>query len=657
MTAGIEKPCYITFENKTDVESAYVYTYLIDGSGAQINYRIDFKNCDKGFVYKLRITDSNNNTVYSTERYCDMKSQSGSFCIEKPALWNPLGYGKQPVYTFEVTVEDNVYKTNFGIRTVRISELPDKPGSSAYNLCREIKKSESALEYDFNENFTSFTLIVNGKKIFCKGANWVPTEPFVSEVDNKKITDILETAAAAKVNMIRVWGGGMFESDHFYSECDRLGIMVTQDFLMACGHYPEDEEWFLDLIRTEVEYAAKLIRNHPCLMWWTGDNENAVNGNNLVSSYPGRTVALKAIAPILNEYDPNRAFLPSSPYGGDRYASKTVGTTHNTQFLSYFFEFIENGNADSFKEYYKQYLARFVAEEPSLGAASYSSLRRFMTDEDIFDTDTMWYYHTKSNPALKKEILEYTITFAEKMLGKFENGRDRLFKLQYLQYEWIRVSFELFRRNMWFCSGVIYWMLSDCWPAAAGWSIIDYYGVPKASYYSFKRCASDLIGSIEKNDGKLTLSLCNDSLSEIGAETAVRKYNYKTGDCVCEYTLSEKVLPQSVKQVVLNENCNNCNDCEIVICDIKYSGMTDRCFYINNSCRIKKGGDIKVIENTDDYIVIKSDRYLHSVYLDGKYLFADNYFSMLPGETRKIEKTKSLSGGNSETEIISYVLA
>ena len=173
---------------------------------------------------------------------------------------------------------------------------------------------------------------------------------------------------------------------------------------MACGSYPEEEDWFIDELKKEAEYVVRLCRNQPCLVWWSGDNENAVKGRDTDENYCGRRSAYDGIAPVLYREDPYRRFLPSSPFGGSYYASNTVGTTHNTQFLGQLFKYIESEDLSNYKDEFKKYRARFIAEEPQLGAVSLSSLRRFMSEEDIFGGEAMWRYHMKSNPGLKREL-------------------------------------------------------------------------------------------------------------------------------------------------------------------------------------------------------------------------------------------------------------
>lgn len=652
VTCGISKPCYLVFENQPAVESVSVYTVQLDRFGAELCCDLFFKNRKGGFHYTVEIVDPKGQVIYQNSRYCDEAWQQETVCLEHPQLWQPNGMGAQPLYTLAVTVGAERFIQTFGVRTVRLLQLPDTPDSAAYNLCRTLQETKSGREYDNNKVFSSFTVLINGQRVFCKGADWAPCEPLVSEMKNEKITRILELSAAAGLNMLRVWGGGWFESAHFYNECDRLGIMVTQDFLMACGHYPEDEPWFLNALQQEAEYAACYLRNHPCLIWWTGDNENAVRGNDQMSAYPGRTAAFKAIAPVLKKLDPTRRFLPSSPYGGDRYASKTAGTTHNTQFLNTLFELIEQDDLTEYKELYKEFIARFIAEEPAMGAVSTPSLLRMMEEADVYERDEMWYYHTQSNPGLQRHLLDFMICFAEKVLGPFENGADRCFKLQYLHYEWMRVSFEQARRNLWFCSGILYWMLADCWPAAVGWSLIDYYGLPKAAYYCFKRCAKSLTASIDRVAEKLEVTLTNDSPHALQTEMTLTLLNYRTGHRLFTETQPVNVAAQSTVKVpttvVLDRE-------QILICDLNGT-ITDRAFYKKGKLPLTAVNTVRVLSQQENRVTVTADSYVHAVRLEGGFVFEENYFSLLPGEQKTVCFSKAAGFENVPLTVTGYTL-
>lgn len=638
VTCGICRDAYIVpYAEKTAVRNAYIYTKNLDEDSAQLGIELYFeKQC--GGVLTFQIFDDRGIVIKRFQRFCDEKFVVLGAEIEEPQLWYPHGYGGQPLYTFAVWDENGeLYSEKFGIRTVKIMQLTDCEDGAYYNKCIALKKSEFAKYYDKNEEFSGFILKVNGIRIMCKGANWVPSEPFQNGSCDKKVTETLELAKLAGFNMLRIWGGGTFESEHFYDECSRLGIMVTQDFLMACGKYPEDEQWFLDELAKEAEYASIYLRNQPCLMWWSGDNENAVEGCETDENYPGRRAAYHAIAPVLYKNDPYREFLPSSPYGGTKYASNTVGTTHNTQYLSYTFAYFEKEDLSDYKEYFQQYRARFIAEEPAMGAVGIHTLRKMMAEDEIFGDDlSMWTYHTKTNPELSKELFQYIWMFAEKVLGRFENAKDRFFKLKYLQYEWVRITLEQARREKWFCSGIIYWMLNDCWPAAAGWSFLDYYNVPKAAFYSFKRCAALVMASINYENGVYRVYVSNDSLKDVNVKLTLRSVDVKNNEVTELYEAHSTAIANSTQ--VLAEHRKSYGKSIVVIADIYHDDKHDRAFYRKGALNlVKKEIEYEIGESK---IIVRASEYIHAVEIDACVLLEDNCFSLMPGEERCISYSK-----------------
>lgn len=653
LTCGISKPVYLMFDNDFEIDNVYIYTSTSDSFGAVVDVHGETRNYKDGKMVYINVYSPSGEKLFEKKECLATKFFVETICIENPQLWYPNGYGEQPLYLFEISSEDDIlFSQKFGIRTVRIIENRDEAGSEYYNKCIEIKQNPSADEYDRNDEFCGFILAVNGIKIMCKGSNYVPTEPFVSEETDKKITAVLELAKECGTNILRVWGGGKFEREHFYSECDRLGIMIIHDFMMACGEYPEHEKWFIDELISESEYAAKLIRNHPSLMWWQGDNENAIRGTFEDKNYHGKLSAYEGILENLKKYDYSRRFLVSSPYGGKLFASKTVGTTHNTQFLNYVFDYIEENTLEDYKEYLGMYLARFVSEEPSLGAICKNSMLRLMTEEDIYAEDMkMWYKHTRTNPYLKHEVLEYIVMLAEKILGGFKNSEDKYFKLKYVQYEWIRVSLENLRRNKWFSSGVVYWMLNDCWPAASGWALIDYFCMPKASYYSFKRAAKPVITSISREkDKKLFLTLCSDDLSINEYRLEAYKLNYNSNSRETVFLRAISNLKNDNLRLELNADISSD---ELLICDL-FSDfkLVDRSFYKDGILPISKTFEMDFERIDVNSIKIKADRYIHAVELDGEYIFSDNYFTLLKDE-EKVVKVKLL-GENKEIKALGY---
>lgn len=649
VTCGIWRDVYIDLTDGFAVKNAYIYTESISEDSAQIVVEAEFENYQSGGFAEMEILDPDGKSVYRHRWFRKEAFLKEYIDLPGAKLWYPAGYGEQPLYTLRLSGKE--YR--FGIRAVRIQQLPDEKGSPYYQKCLEIKDSISGKIYDRNEDFSGFLLYINQCPIMCKGANWVPCEPFPSAEENSKITTLLSLAKEAGVNMLRVWGGGFFEKQHFYEECDRLGILVTQDFLMACGQYPDEKEEFIHQLKKETEFAALTLRNHPSLVWWSGDNENAILGYDEAETYKGRAAIHQGIFPVLNRLDPKRRFLLSSPCGGTPYASKTVGTTHNTQYLGEsIFPYILQSDMTDYKEHFAQYLARFIAEEPTSGAISLPSLRRFMTESDIFDSEEMWQYHTKSNPDLSFTLFDVLLCFSRKVLGDFTDSADRYFKLKYNQFEWIRVSMENIRRNRGFVNGIVYWMWDDCWPAASGWSFVDYYGLPKAAYYSFKRCAGELLVSIDKKEA-YEIYLCNDGLSSKDVSLSLSYVH--NGKMVPIQTVTATVATGSERVTSLPLWVMPSD--AILICDAKCGDLSDRAFYKAGKLPIIPCDALSVVSRTENSITVTASAYVHAVELEGEYIFDDDYFSLLPGEERTVTFRPSEKAESDGITVTGYTIS
>lgn len=657
VTCGIWRNVYIEYGDDFCVDSAYIYTESIDEYSAQLYVELDFKNYSNGGLVDIEIISPNGQVVGGTSLYVREPKAVRRFDIDEPLLWFPAGYGEQPIYTLKVTAGDNVYTENFGIRTVKILQLEDKEGTEYYNLCKKLQERKHTEIEDKNSSYSGFQLLINGKKIFCKGANWVPSEPFPSAETKERLENFISIAKKMGVNMVRVWGGGIFEDKNFYDSCDKHGILVTQDFLMACGTYPEKEDWFIEKLKKEADYAVKLLRNHPSLVWWSGDNENATLGSDTVYDYRGRDSALRGIAPYIYKLDPSRQFLPSSPYGGNTYASFTKGTTHNTVFVGEMYEYFTDSDCSDYKEYFGQFLARFIAEEPTFGAVSRKSALKFMSETDIVDqAQEMLKYHTKNNPCLEREVFDYTADFALKVLGCPENNDDRYFKYKYIQYEWVRVVFENIRRNIGFCNGLIFWMLSDCWPAALGWAFIDYYCMPKASFYSFRRCAGDIIASVTEENGgyKVTVS----SLKENGVTVKATALRLKKsmGYKICDTIDFELECGANSVQTYCDLSWRAEAD-DLIICKISADEIEDTAFYKQGKLEITDcTSDLEILNQDEKSITVKAKKYIHITEFEGEYIFSDNYFSLLEGEEKTVVFEKLRTFEEADIDITAYTL-
>ena len=218
--------------------------------------------------------------------------------IKKPKLWWPNGYGEQPMYRaiFSLVLKDEEIErleVPFALRTVRLLQEPDKEG-------------------------TSFVIEINGEKIFCKGADWIPSDSFIPRIADATYEKLLGMAKSANMNMLRVWGGGIYEQEIFYRLCDRLGLMVWQDFMFACAEYPEDS-WFMKQVIDEAEKAVKRLRNHPSIVLWCGNNECEWifcqhNPGKSPDEMTGAKIFKTLLPSICSEFDGTRPYWRSSPF-------------------------------------------------------------------------------------------------------------------------------------------------------------------------------------------------------------------------------------------------------------------------------------------------------------------------------------------------------
>ncbi len=647
VTMGIWRDVSIEVRRCDRLEGVYVYTESMNDYCAKVGISAEFSDvtCEKHA--DITVTDPDGTVVFSRSRRIIPTIKGATDAVIKEyadisgaKLWYPVGYGEHPLYTFKLSVDGEVLKEfKFGIRTVEIIEIEDKPDSPEAKLAKELKKYPQLVEWDRNENSSCFILLVNGVRVFCAGANYVPCEPFPSDATAEKFEKLASLAEYGGYNMLRVWGGGIFENDEFYSACDRHGIMVTQDFLMACGAYPEEDNDFVEKLKLETKHAAMYLRNHPCLIWWTGDNENAIKGDDNDPDYRGRRAALESIAPILEKLDPKRRFLPSSPYGGVPYASGVRGTTHNTQYLDHIFRYIDADDYSSYREFFDSFLSRFCTEQGIMGMPYISSLRKFMTDEDIFGEDTsVSEYHTKSNPALKMSLYGYVERMTRSFIGDWKDGVERTENMQKLQCERIRMTLELFRRNAWYSSGMIYWMYNDCWPAANSWSHVDYYCAPKPAFYAFKRCAKPFVASITEHDGYITVYASHAGNGKSRGVGRLYSYNMVTGEEKWEKNLEFDVSNDSKVIFKAELSCfAELLDREtVLIFDTEY----DRAyFHLYTPAEMNFGdGKFTVVSEDSDGITVRADGCVPVLLLDVPYLLSDNSFFMKSGEVRTLRK-------------------
>lgn len=380
--------------------------------------------------------------------------------LPHPQLWWPAGQGAQPLY---VVTLDLIGATSarildravrrIGLRTIVLDRHPDKWGES-------------------------FQYVVNGRPIFAKGANWIPAHSFVADLKRKNYARDLDAAVAANMNMIRLWGGGIYESEHFYDLCDELGLLVWHDFMFACSTYPADDA-FVELVRQELLTQIPRIRHHACLALWCGNNEICQINRDVLEEPAIRAeyerIFHQLIPEMLALLDPRTPYWPSSEWRG---AFNTLLPDGEKRGDTHFWEVWHSRKP--VKEY-ENYALRFCSE---FGMQSYGSpeAQRSTCPPDDRNLFGRALENHQKNPLGSQIILDYVT----RRYG-YPKDQDSLLLLSQLNQAYcMQVAVEHYRRLTPRCMGAVYWQLNDCWPVAS-WSSIEFDGRWKALHHVARR--------------------------------------------------------------------------------------------------------------------------------------------------------------------------
>jgi beta-mannosidase len=357
-------------------------------------------------------------------------------------LWWPRGHGAQPLYDVEVRLAgtDQRWNGRVGFRTVALDTVPDADG-------------------------TPFRLVVNGEPVFVRGANWIPDHAFVTEIDAARYRRRIDDAVEANMNLLRVWGGGIYESDDFYDACDELGVLVWQDFLFACAAYAE-EDWLRVEVDAEAREAVTRLSPHPSLVLWNGNNENIVGYAEwgwrpaLVGRTWGNHYYRELLPGIVAELDGTRPYSAGSPYSFDDYIGPNEAA-HGTMHI---------WDVWNTRDYtaYAEHRPRFVAEFGFQGPPAWSTLVDVVHDEPLDPYGAQLLVHQKAHEGNRK--LERGMTGH---LSAPETFDDWHWATQLNQAQAVRFGIEHFRSLGPRMTGTIVWQLNDNWPVVS-WAAVDF---------------------------------------------------------------------------------------------------------------------------------------------------------------------------------------
>ncbi|GHV00840.1 beta-mannosidase [Bacteroidia bacterium] len=634
VTAGIWRPVRVMFAEDSYLEDLYMETVEVGPRKALMTAHVQIVGLSDTRA-ELCITDRDNGRRLARETVHIARGSNTISLpveIENPKLWWTNGLGDQHLYTFEaslncegkVTGRKNVLT---GIRTLRIVEQPDPDGRG-----------------------TGMYVELNGVPVFMKGANHIPNDMFADRLTREVYRNEIDNAVKANMNMLRVWGGGIYENDDFYEFCDRRGILVWQDFMFACSMYPGDSD-FLASVEAEAEDNVRRLRNHPCIALWCGNNEidNAWQQHNPSGGWKmwkkqsytpqQRDQMWKACEDIFKEIlprvvgrcDGQRPYRHSSPMAADPTRHANLLAEGDTHFWG-----VWHGKLPF--DAFEQNSSRFVSEYGFQSFPEMATIKKYALPEDHNIQSEVMLSHQRS-PIGNDAIREY--------MGMYYNIPDRfedfIYVGQVLQAEAIRSAIEIHRGNMPRTMGSLYWQLNDCWPVAS-WSGTDYYRRWKAMHYFATKANEPVIFSLSERDGKVVVKLVSDKLKEIENVQVRGRIIDFLGRALYSFD-KETNIPGNMSTVILELDPATVGEeltDALLVVDAAKDGRriargTRYFSKIRDAALPEAEPRLDITRKGNDLVIgIHSDKLIKNLYLyaeDVEGFFSDNYMDVLPGES------------------------
>lgn len=437
---------------------------------------------------------------------------------------NPRVYARKAQYHFGWDWGP-IYITCGIWKPVYLEAYDTAPAEEEWHATQKIE-----LVQDADSIGRSFYFRIDGKPVYMKGANYIPSDMFVTRLTRDDYRKILLTAKDANMNMLRIWGGGIYENDAFYELCDSLGIMIWQDFMFAGGMVPDDAHFF-ENVKQEVIYQVKRLRKYRCIVVWCGNNEideawhnwgwqKQFNLHGADSAKMWQDYARlfnDSIAAWVKEYDGSRPYVSTSPkHGWGRKQSITEGDSH---YWGYWW-----GMEDV--EVFENKTGRFISEYGMQAMPNYSSIEKFTAPADRHQNSAVINHHQKAGNGFGKLLVYLHRNFLDSNKVKKLSLADYTYLSQCLQYYGLKNAIAIHRSKAPYNMGTLLWQLNDCWPVAS-WSITDYSRQPKAAWYAVREAYRDDVMPVRDADRPINLSLQkpNITLEWQGSNTLVLKSN------------------------------------------------------------------------------------------------------------------------------------
>ena len=581
---------------------------------------------NKALKAAIRITTPTGQVLKNEAPITKADEQTVKVPIPQPMLWWPNGYGEQPLYQVEVSLmgsdesrEVVLDRHNYqvGLRTIELRQQEDQWGRS-------------------------FVFVVNGVPIFVKGSNWIPADSFPTRIPDSYLEVLMRAAAETHQNMLRVWGGGLYEEERFYDLCDRYGILVWQEFIFSCSVYPLDDPEFLENVRSEVVDNVRRLRHRASLALWCGNNEmergwyrdwKQPELKDMKDAYH------RFFSHTLREWcmaeDPDHSYWPSSPSSDNPFEDPDSQKQGDAHYWDVWHE------RKPFTAYRDQY-PRFMSEFGFQALPPLATIRTYADEADWNMTSYIMERHQKNASGNSLMVGQMLDTF--KLPKDFTS---LVYMSMVLQAEGIRYGVEHWRRHTDRVAGILYWQLNDCWPVAS-WSSLDYFGRWKALHYAARHFYAPIMLSIEDKPPQQIVYVSNDLLElwEGNVKWSLEKLD---GQVLTSGGAPVKAAPQTATQVKSLDFSDRINDGNIrslvfiaelwqgdqfvsrqtaFFAPIKHLSLENPVIHAN----LHTQGDQFVAELTSQSLAILVEVALNNA----DVVFSDNYFNLPVGRTVQI---------------------
>lgn len=609
-TVGIWKPVVLFEYSDARISNVQIKTLHIDTgkNSAELGINIQTENLTGAVLnYRISITDEDGNI-----RNVETESESFTVQLENVRFWWTSDIGRPHLYQIKVELFADrkladSYECSYGIRTIEVSQK-GKDGSAR------------------------FTFVLNGVEIFARGANWVPVSNFPGAAKDEVYVRLLTMAKDAGMNMLCLWGGGIYEKDIFYDLCDRMGILVWQYFMFACGEYPDFDSEFVALVEDEIEKVVLRLRNHPCIAIWVGNVEGTMLCEKIGLKRPmyGKDLFSVNIPKWLAKLDDTRFYMPSSPYFGETANSIDEGDRHNWDVWFKDVPFTD----------YKNDLTLFASEFGLHALPVKATVEKYLGCSDP-DIDSHLFKFLNKDQSLDR--MNY---YMERHARVPKNLNEYIDYSMFVQAEGLKFGAEHYRRNFPRTSGALIWQLNDCCPVHS-WSMIDVDLIPKASYYYSKRFFAPVMLSLEEIDATTTgIWFINNSLKDYNGKVIVRvrdffgneyfsrelevKIRANTSTKIWEFTVGGRFYPN----IIIPDRQRNFYVCarfkENCLPAIRFFGEYSEVPLPKTMLRVESKNNAITISNTNLARFVKIDGELEGLEL------SDNYFNLEAGSSHTI---------------------